>query len=174
MQKDQAGDTPLHIATRHGHVDCVHLLLEAKGSVKVRNKSFETPYDVLASALPLDTVARRRHAAKVRSECRALYFLYHPTHKTLFLSHEDCLDHQPRSDDEWESPQRIDAIFEALNSKEYASWFLPETELERREDFAKADVTTLSRVSYMLLFIYEFMIFSKYNILIQKLIIQKL
>jgi hypothetical protein len=92
-------------------------------------------------------VARRRYATKVRSECRALYFKYIPAQKTLFLSHDDCLDHQPRSDDEWESPQRIDAIFDALNSKEFDKWFLPDTELEMREDFDKADVQTLSRVS---------------------------
>jgi hypothetical protein len=146
-QKDQSGDTALHVATRHGQVECVELLLQVNSSVSIRNLGFETPYDVLCSAVPLDTVARRRYATKVRSECRALYFKYIPAQKTLFLSHDDCLDHQPRSDDEWESPQRIDAIFDALNSKEFDKWFLPDTELEMREDFDKADVQTLSRVS---------------------------
>ena len=45
-----------------------------------------------------------------------------PAHRTLFLSHEDCLDHKLRSNDEWESPARIDAIFEALKDPEYATW----------------------------------------------------
>ena len=150
-QQDAAGDTPLHVASRHGHANLVRVLLHCfnlsspsvTSSVStssanptsslllpVRNSSFETPYDVLCAALPTDTVTQRRRATRARAECRKLFFEYRSGHRTLFLSHDDCLEHRPRSDDEWESPQRIDAIFDALNGTDYSDWFDTSTELE--------------------------------------------
>lgn len=77
----------------------------------------------LQAALPSDTKAHQRLLTKGRAQCRKEFFALNPSHCTLFLSHKDCLDHKPRSDDEWESPARIEAIFEALEDPDYAKWF---------------------------------------------------
>ena len=123
QQQDASGDTPLHVASRNGHSDCVKILLQLGASPHIRNNGCETSYDVIASALPLDTVSHRKKSNKSRTLCRKWFFEMIAGHKTLFLSHDDCQDHQPRSNDEWESPERIDAIFEAIDSHDYDDWF---------------------------------------------------
>ena len=43
---DNEGNTPLHICSRHGHKECVELLLGINAPVLIRNNSGETPRDV--------------------------------------------------------------------------------------------------------------------------------
>ena len=69
-----------------------------------------------------DTKAQQRIRTKLRALCRKEFFALNPSHRTLFLSHKDCLDHKPRSDDEWESPARIEAILDALKDSEFSQW----------------------------------------------------
>ena len=40
------GDTPLHIATRHGYIRIVRLLLDTGAESNVKNNKFQTPLDI--------------------------------------------------------------------------------------------------------------------------------
>ena len=73
---------------------------------------------------------------------RALY-LADPRSRTLVLSHEDCLGHLPRSDSDWECPERIQDVMRAVGNPHN---FDPEQgELEVTSDFDKASVELLAR-----------------------------
>ena len=43
--KDDRGDTPLHHASRNGHVEVITALLAAGADKTIKNKDGKTPYD---------------------------------------------------------------------------------------------------------------------------------
>jgi len=73
---------------------------------------------------------------------RALY-LADPRSRTLVLSHQDCLGHLPRSDRDWECPERIHEIMSQI--RDTGSFDPEESELEISSDFDKAPVEHLAR-----------------------------
>ena len=73
---------------------------------------------------------------------RALY-LADPRSRTLVLSHQDCLGHLPRSDRDWECPERIHEIMAQI--RDTASFDPEENELEISSEFDKAPVEHLAR-----------------------------
>ena len=45
MQKNNHGETPLHIAAREGHIDIAELLINKGADVNAKNNYGKTPFD---------------------------------------------------------------------------------------------------------------------------------
>ena len=78
-----------------------------------------------------------------RQSMRQALYQSDPRSRTLVLSHEDCLGHLPRSESDWECPERIQDVMRAVGNPHN---FDPEQgELEVTSDFDKAPVELLAR-----------------------------
>ena len=45
MQKNNHGETPLHIAAREGHIDIAELLINKGADINAKNNYGKTPFD---------------------------------------------------------------------------------------------------------------------------------
>lgn len=126
------GETPMHWAMRAGPMgeDVVAFLIENGVKGTILNNSFRRPLDVAAegfhdeetSLATLkeknengDRVSRElrqvlKETELFRQETRANFLLRLEQARTLVLHHAECLEHHPKSDTDWEAPDRIVSI----------------------------------------------------------------
>lgn len=137
--QNNKGETPLHWAMRVGRSgkDVVAVLLENGARPSVLNKDFKRPIDVAVDGFedspesqapkrsiekPLEKRKRiskeeKRILMEVteeRKEVRAHMLQRSGQSRTLVLHHPECLEHTPKSQSDWEAPDRITAIMEKV------------------------------------------------------------
>ena len=130
---DINGDTPAHIAARHGHFSMLHVLNSSGANCHIRNK---------AARCALDCAQDCPDKGLTREEIRDSMLLMEPRLRSLILYHEDCLEHAARRESDWEGPDRLRGIMNLLlDDKEF-----PSHKVEISNQFEKAHVELLSRV----------------------------
>jgi len=103
----------------------VRVLVEDGARVNISNNSFRSPLDVAAAGFLFmvkkngEKTENRRERADPKSvaetrACRANLFSCSPSSRTLVLHHPDCLEHIPKSESDWECPDRISSILTKL------------------------------------------------------------
>ena len=137
---DENGDTAMHIAARCQFKDFLYLLITFGANCHVRNAKGRAAIDIV-DELTNTGISLEKQVLK-RDEIRSLLFSLEPRLRTLVLYHEDCLEHFPRRQSDWEGPDRLKCIMSQLNN----SNLFRENELEISTQFDKAPVELLSRV----------------------------
>ena len=171
--KNAVGETPLHWAMRSGmrgaHV--VAVLLENGARPNILDKMFRRPIDVafegflddessLASLRRRESQGHRvskelkkilRLSAADRRDARANFLIRSAHSRTLVLHHPECLEHHPKSEADWEAPDRVRTIMRrVLPSSDPAG--VTETsgifpyEVTVSQEFDRASLDLLSRV----------------------------
>lgn len=125
---NDAGETALHWAMRSQRGDdAVRVLVENGARVNVFNRHFRRPLDVAAEGYAgldgqeeetdKDGAAIVKVDQCVRRATR-LNLMRHSTQcRTLVLYHEECLNHLPKAEQDWEVPDRVESIISALQSR---------------------------------------------------------
>lgn len=167
--QNDSGDTALHWAMKAGRrgMRVVRMLLENGGLASVLNKEFRRPLDVAVTGFSDDDAANgvstdtkksrdRRKAEKQKKrkemkeeirEVRANLIMHSNQSKTLVLHHPECQEHVPKSDADWEVPDRVNSIMRRVlptDSTETTGIFPHEVLVS--SDFDKANVDLLSRI----------------------------
>jgi SHAQKYF class myb-like DNA-binding protein len=137
------GNTPLHLACCEGRVETVKYLLKRNADASLRNKWGRNAIELAAVEHRVDTMSHRKAADRLRSEIRSLFYKHDASWRTLFVHHPECQEHQPRKDDEWEHPERIDVIMKEI---EQQTFFDADASLEYSSNFNRANVKSLLRV----------------------------
>jgi hypothetical protein len=172
------GETALHWATRAGRfgkrATCTLLTLGAR--ISTYNYLFRRPLDVAATKFIDVDEDMQRHLAKrgtstaeaslivnankintfltsatsEKQETRGNFFQNSPQSRTLVLHHPECLDHVPKAQFDWESPERVKSIIKtiegAISNGAECSCKLHEYEIQLSSDFERASLELLSRV----------------------------
>ncbi len=134
------GDTPLHFAARYGHAGVVQALLLAGSMYDTRNADGKTALSVVGESIRGGTMDKISNAA--RDAVRKLLLTVAPKKRTLVLYHPDCGDHQPRSDRDWERPERVQDIIDGIENSD----LIHDYEVEISHDFNRVTVDALSLV----------------------------
>lgn len=172
--KNNKGETPLHWAMRSGRrgADVVEVLLESGARVSILNNEFRRPVDVggygfLDEPMSLASIKLRSDQGKKvgkndykrilketladRRDSRANLLIRSAHSRTLVLHHPECLEHHPKSESDWEAPDRIRSIMrrvlpssDSTGATETSGVFPHEITVSQEFDRAKLDL--LSRV----------------------------
>jgi len=168
--KNENGETALHWAMRAGRrgQGAVRVLIEDGARVNTANNSFRRPLDVAAAGF--DYEKKKTKTSKTQSEtidpillqetseCRANLFSCSPSSRTLVLHHPECLEHIPKSESDWECPDRITSILSKLTetrdesigasgpSDLSESFRFSPREITVSTDFERASLELISRV----------------------------
>ena len=137
------GNTPLHLACCEGRIDTVKYLLKRKANVHLRNKWGRNAIELAASEHRVDTMSHRKAADRLRAEIRSAFYDHDGSWRTLLVHHPECQEHEPRKDDEWEHPERIDVIMKDIEEQNF---FDCKKSLEYSSEFNRANVKSLLRV----------------------------
>jgi hypothetical protein len=146
----------------------VRVLVEDGARVNISNNSFRSPLDVAAAGFLFAVkkngkkIENRRERADPKSvaetrACRANLFSCSPSSRTLVLHHPDCLEHIPKSESDWECPDRISSILTKLTEAsdgaaggevdEFSEPFrFSPREITVSTDFERASLELISRV----------------------------
>ena len=165
--QNEEGETALHWAMRAGRcgMSIVCLLLDSGSFASVVNKQCKRPLDVAVDGF-VDYEEKKTQDAKgkksnktvkkklksgvleERREVRANFLAHSAQSRTLVLHHPECLEHVPKSESDWEVPDRINAIMRRImpdvNTTETTGIFPHEVTVSTEFDRAKLDL--LSRV----------------------------
>jgi Ankyrin repeats (3 copies) len=171
--KNKKGETPLHWAMRSGRrsMQVVAVLLDNGARASIVDSTFKRPIDVPGEGFmdeerSIVAIKARLNAGKKvykeykklwkesseeRSEARANLLLRSTQSKTLVLHHPECLEHHPKSEHDWEAPDRILSIMrrivpssDSTGSTESSGIFPYEVTVSK--EFEKASLDLLRRV----------------------------
>ncbi len=154
------GETALHWAMRAGRLghSVVRVLLENGTRASLFNNDIQRAIDVAADGfdaicLNEDIMEARNYHARMEEDAgentekteekrqsRMNLFCFSPQSRTLILHHPECLEHVPKAQSDWEAPDRINAIINAIGSN------VREYEVQMSTDFDKGSLELLSRV----------------------------
>jgi hypothetical protein len=145
------GDTALHLATRHGDVKFIELLIGLGCNCHIRNKQAQSALDVACTAAP----SKMSNASRL--SVRQLMMTLEPRLRTLVLFHDDCLEHSARRATDWEGPDRLQHIMNKLTNTVQANSsagvvssstvpLFADYEVDISNRFDKASVELLERV----------------------------
>ncbi len=134
------GDTPLHFSARYARVGVVDVLLRAGCNYNARNSDRRTPLSVIGEATAGDNLDEV--SSSDRDAVRKLILSVDPKQRTLVLYHPDCNNHQPRSDLDWERPERVENIICGIENSDH----IHDYEIELSHEFDRVSVEALSRV----------------------------
>ena len=169
--KNESGETPLHWSTRAGNagMEVVRVLIENGARPAIFNKEFKRAIDVCADGyddeegsvmeikklisqrkrLTKDQKKKLKDAAVERREARANLLAASHQSRTLVLQHPECLEHIPKSESDWEVPDRVTSIMDrVVGTKDGDSSRKPiyEHEITLSQEFDRASLDLLSRV----------------------------
>ena len=163
--KNDKGETPLHWALRAGRrgIPVASILLENGAKPAIWSKEFKRPIEVAAdgfhdednSVIELKklVVQRKRltkeqrrvlkEAMDERKEARSNLFMLSAQSRTLVLHHPECLQHMPKSNSDWENPDRVRSILEKLVGEKSQVY---DHEITVSKEFDRAKLDLLSRI----------------------------
>jgi hypothetical protein len=149
-------------------IPVVTALTESGARPAVWSKGFKRPIDVAAegflddpeSIIDIRTMVekrkkitkeqrqRLREAGEERKEARVNLFKCSPQSRTLVLYHPECLEHIPKSESDWECPDRITSIMAKLegNSQRAGTPSIYPWEVQLSHEFERAKLDLLRRV----------------------------
>jgi acetoin utilization deacetylase AcuC-like enzyme len=140
---NRLGDTPLLWASALCQCSCIKVLVDAGASIGLRNNTSLSPLDVAGRGLQREDISVAPLSDEYRIIARRTLYEGDPRYRTLVLSHKDCLGHMPRSQADWECPERISDVMNAVTDPER---FDPDhQEIEFTNDFEKASAEFLGR-----------------------------
>ena len=164
--QNEDGDTALHWAMRIGRkgLAVVKVLLENGSRASLFNSEFRRPLDSVCEPFPdekkvdcdpkksrkvkNDNKKRKMALLQEKREARSNLLILSAQSRTLVLHHPECLEHIPKSEMDWEVPDRVNAIMTRiipkLESSETTGVFPHEVSVS--SDFARAKIDLLSRV----------------------------
>jgi hypothetical protein len=172
--QNRMGETALHWAMRAGKygkkVTCALLNIGAR--VSIYNYCFRRPSDVAAmmfkdvdeamlrnfvqrdvpdvdasSLLCIKQVDKSTHSLQDKQETRFNFFQHSPQSRTLVLHHPECLDHIPKAECDWESPERVQSIIKLIEDTASSNAEnIHEYEIQLSSEFERASLEVLSRV----------------------------
>jgi len=166
------GETPLHFCMRTGSsgIEVMKLLVDNGAKAELANKSSKRALDVTSEGFAdesdsLVELFRQAEQNKVKKaiakeyrkavreclpetrEARAHLLAQSPQSRSLVLHHPECLEHQPKSESDWEAPDRVRSIMERINpSDETRQAGIYAHEITVSQDFDKANIDLLNRV----------------------------
>ena len=145
------GETALHWGMRAGKIglSAVRVLLENGARSSLLNWKFRRPLDVAAEyfvEVDVEMGIRKKGLIKMGDEeekisARANLLSFSTQSRTLVLHHTECLDHKPKSDSDWEAPDRINSIMDKICGDTFKDY-----EIVISSDFDRAPLELLSRV----------------------------
>ncbi len=145
------GETALHWGMRAGKIglSAVRVLLENGARSSLLNWKFRRPLDVVAEyfvEVDVEMGIRKKGLIKMgdkeeKISARANLLSYSTQSRTLVLHHTECLDHIPKSDTDWEAPDRINSIMDKICGDTFKEY-----EIVISSDFDRAPLELLSRV----------------------------
>jgi SHAQKYF class myb-like DNA-binding protein len=139
--QNQEGDTALHFSSRWAKVEAAQALVDAGAACHgIYNNQHKNALMVAADGLFKEGDEAAYRAAKL--ELRRIILTAEPRNRTLIVHHPECLEHHPRSDRDWECPERVETLMHGI----YSSSVLMAYELEVSSDFERAGVEALARV----------------------------
>jgi hypothetical protein len=148
----------------------VRVLIEDGARPNLSNLLYKRPLDMASIGFDFREKKRAKHRAvpasapidprilQERRECRANLLSCAPSLRTLVLHHPECLDHTPKSDTDWECPDRITSILSKLTetrasevisadpSESSDSFRFSPREITVSTDFERASLELISRV----------------------------
>lgn len=171
--KNHTGETPLHWALRSGNrgIEVATVLLENGARPGILSKEFRRPIDVAAEGyldehfsladlmfrdeqgqnVKKDLKRVLKETVRERKDARANLLIRSAHSRTLVLHHPECLEHHPKSEHDWEAPDRIRSIMrrvlpssDSTGVTETSGVFPHEITVSQEFDRAKLDL--LSRV----------------------------
>lgn len=141
---NKVGDSALHWAAALGHHACIRVLTEAGANIGLRNTLSQSPLDVAGRGLERGTVLTTGSLSEdVRIATRRTIYSCDPRCRTLVLTHKDCLGHKPRSESDWECPERVMDVMSAVSDP--AVFDPSNKEVELVTEFDKATAEFLGR-----------------------------
>jgi acetoin utilization deacetylase AcuC-like enzyme len=156
--QNEEGETALHWAMRAGKIglSVVRVLLENGARASLFNNRYQRPIDVAAEGFQGVCHQSKHEKSSLFSEMelnsdqddkvdairqsRMNLFCFSPQSRTLLLHHPECLEHVPKSESDWEAPDRVTSIMNEIASN------IREYEVQISTDFDKASLELLSRV----------------------------
>jgi len=164
--QNNAGETPLHWATRAGRrgMPVVRLLIDNGALASLVDKQFRRPVDVavegyaddcgidqksLVKGKKSNRSVRKKAKSEViqeKREVRANLMALSPQSRTLVLHHPECLEHVPKSVSDWECPDRVVAILQRILPQDQDPTGIFPHEVTISSDFDRATLEVLSRV----------------------------
>ena len=171
--KNQRGETPLHWAMRSGRrgMEVTTVLLENGARPGILDENYRRPVDVAAEGFldnPNSLASLKLRCGKGekikkelkkclkdtlndRRDCRENFLIHSAYSRTLVLHHPECLEHHPKSETDWEAPDRVKYIMnrvlpssDSTGATETSGIFPHEVTVSKEFDRAKLDL--LSRV----------------------------
>lgn len=139
------------------------ILLENGAKPAIWSREFKRPIEVAAdgfhdedtSVIELQKLVAQRkrltkeqrrvlkEATEERKEARANLLLLSAQSRTLVLHHPECLQHIPKSNSDWENPDRVISILEKLVGNKS---LVHEHEITISQEFDRAKLDLLSRI----------------------------
>lgn len=163
--QNEEGDTALHWAMRAGRrgMPVVQVLIENGARAAILNNEFKRASDVTLEGfvddknyLRLDgkkskskrAESKRRKADNLeeKREARMMLLGLSTQSRTLVLHHPECLEHIPKSESDWEVPDRIRSIMRRINPEGDESSGIFPHEVAVSTEFERAKLGLLSRV----------------------------
>ena len=167
-KQNNDGETALHWAMRAGlkGIPAVSVLLEHGAKPFVFNIVNKRPNDVAASGFVFlndnihQSLPTPKNCLMLDHECKETEEIYQtrenflsnsPQSRTLVLHHPECLEHKPKSNHDWEVPDRIIQILKRITPKEEEDDDLTKINFNNWDitissDFDRASLEFLSRV----------------------------
>jgi hypothetical protein len=149
-------------------IPVVTVLAENGARPAVWSKEFKRPIDVAAEGFFDDPQSiidiralvekrkkitkeqrhRLREAGEERKEARENLFRCSPQSRTLVLYHPECLEHIPKSESDWECPDRITSIMARLegSGQRAGTPSIYPWEIQLSQEFERAKLDLLRRV----------------------------
>lgn len=145
------GDTALHWAMRAGRrgLMVVKVLLENSARATIMNHAFRRPLDVAADGFSDDNTLKkrkRRLLLEERRDTRCNLFTLSAQSRSLVLYHPECLEHIPKSESDWEVPDRVSSIVRRIIPSNNETTGVFPYEVTVTTEFEKATLELLSRV----------------------------
>ena len=121
------------------------LLLQNGAKISMVNRAFKRPIDVAAKGFDGDDASGAETIGE-RRQARANFLENSPQSRTLILHHPDCLGHIPKSNADWEAPDRVTSIMDRITTQVGQTSSLQPYEISVSSDFDRAPLELLSRV----------------------------
>ena len=119
----------------------VRTLLADGAKPHIYSKTYQRPLDVAAIGFSTGSLVKNVNDI---IETRKNFFVNSPQSRTLILHHPECLEHTPKSENDWEVPDRVKSILKVIDNED--GQLMNKREITISSEFDRASLELLSRV----------------------------